>query len=70
MAMEGIGVGVIPAETVRAELADARLRAVDTNVRLPDIDSTATYENVPDNRLVAAAANFARSIAVDWCNRP
>ncbi|MCJ2069098.1 substrate-binding domain-containing protein [Methylobacterium sp. J-030] len=70
MAVEGIGVGVIPAETVRAELADGRLRVVDTTVRLPDIDFTATYENMPDNRLAAAAAEIARNIAVDWCLRP
>lgn len=69
MAVEGIGVGVIPAETVRAELADGRLRVLDTTVRLPDIDFTATYENVPDHRLPAAAAEIARSVAVDWCSR-
>ncbi len=67
MAVEGIGVGVIPAEAVRVELAEGRLKRVDTSVRLPDIAFTATYENAPDNRLAAAAAEIARAVAVAWC---
>lgn len=67
MAIEGIGVGVIPAETVRSELADGRLRVLDTAVRLPDIGFTATYENAPDNGLAAIAADIAGRIARAWC---
>lgn len=68
MAIEGIGVGVIAAETVRAELAEGRLRVLDTAVRLPDIDFTATYENAPDNGLAAIAADIAVHVARAWCS--
>ncbi|MDP4024346.1 LysR family transcriptional regulator [Methylobacterium sp. NEAU 140] len=67
MAVEGLGIAVIPAETVRAELADGRLRAVETSARLPDIAFTATYENAPDNRLAAATAAIAAETAAAWC---
>ena len=54
MAVEGVGVGVgvIPAQIVRPELAHDTLRIVDT---------------VPENVSVASAAEIARETADAWC---
>lgn len=66
MAVEGIGVGVIPPDTARREIQAGQLRVLRTEARLPDIAFTATYANTPDRGLAAAVANLAGEIAAAW----
>ncbi|WP_375463897.1 LysR family transcriptional regulator [uncultured Methylobacterium sp.] len=66
MAVEGLGVGVIPPDTVRREIDAGQLRVLRTEARLPDIGFTATYANTPDCGLAAAAAGLAAEVAAGW----
>jgi DNA-binding transcriptional LysR family regulator len=66
MAIEGTGIGAIPAEVVRPEIERGQLRVLDATVRLPDVTFVAAYENAPDQRLSAAATQIALDVAGEW----
>ncbi len=66
MAIEGTGIGAIPAEVVRSEVDRGQLRVLDASVRLPDVTFVAAYENAPDQRLSAAATQIALEVAAEW----
>jgi DNA-binding transcriptional LysR family regulator len=71
MAREGIGIAVIAPDVVRDDLAAGTLRIVAPAPPLPDIQFTATYANVPDDGLAAAAARLACEVAAspEWRNK-
>ncbi|AWN54657.1 LysR family transcriptional regulator [Methylobacterium sp. 17Sr1-1] len=66
MAIEGTGIGAMPADAVLPEIERGQLRVLDASVGLPAVGFVAAYENAPDNRLSAAAAEIARSVATEW----
>ena len=70
MAIEGLGVAVIPTAIVENELADGRLQLLSTNVQIPPLTFTATWLASPDaiaiERVAELAAQLARaSVIVD-----
>lgn len=66
MAIEGTGIGAMPVDAVLPEIECGQLRVLDTAVSLPAVGFVAAYENAPDNRLSAAAASIAKTVAADW----
>jgi len=70
MAIEGLGIAVIPTAIVENELADERLQLLSTNVQIPPLTFTATWLASPDaiaiERVAELAAQLARaSVIVD-----
>jgi DNA-binding transcriptional LysR family regulator len=63
MALDGIGISVIPPVAIRDELADGRLRIVPTQNRMPDLSYCVAYAASGDNDLQKALADLACTIA-------
>ncbi|MGQ0683017.1 LysR family transcriptional regulator [Bradyrhizobium sp.] len=63
MAIEGLGIAVIPAAIVADELADGRLQLLDTDVKLPPLTFTASWLSSPDTVAIERVAQLARQIA-------
>lgn len=63
MAIDGIGVAVIPPAIVREELVDQRLRIVRSEASIPDLDFTASWSVTPGSfaaeRLAAIGSDIA-----------
>ena len=63
MTLDGIGVSVIPAAVIGAELARGDLRVVRSDVELPHLVFTATYALGPDGSLVERLTELAVEVA-------
>jgi DNA-binding transcriptional LysR family regulator len=63
MAIEGLGVAVIPSAIVENELADGRLQLLDTDVKLAPLTFSASWLTSPDIAAVERVADLARQIA-------
>ena len=63
MANEGLGIAVIPSAIVENELADGRLRLLDTDLKLPPLTFTASWLSSPDAVAIERVANLAEQIA-------
>ncbi len=63
MAVEGLGVAVIPDAIVADELADGRLQLLDTDVKLPPLTFSASWLSSPDTVAIERVAQLARQIA-------
>ena len=63
MAIEGLGIAVIPAAIVENELADGRLQLLDTDVKMTPLTFTANWLASPDAVAVERVADLARQIA-------
>lgn len=63
MAVEGLGIAVIPAAIVANELADGRLQLLDTDVKLPPLTFSASWLSSPDTVAIERVAQLARQIA-------
>ncbi|MBI5263690.1 MAG: LysR family transcriptional regulator [Bradyrhizobium sp.] len=63
MAIEGLGVAVIPSVIVENELADGRLQLLDTDLKLAPLTFTASWLASPDMVAVECVAELARHIA-------
>jgi DNA-binding transcriptional LysR family regulator len=63
MAVEGLGIAVIPAAIVADELADGRLQLLDTDVKLPPLTFSASWLSSPDTVAIERVAQLARQIA-------
>jgi DNA-binding transcriptional LysR family regulator len=63
MAIEGLGIAVIPAAIVENELADGRLQLIDTNVRIPPLSFAASWLASPDAIAIERVADLAGQIA-------
>lgn len=63
MAVEGLGIAIIPAAIVANELADGRLQLLDTDVKLPPLTFSASWLSSPDTVAVERVATLARQIA-------
>jgi DNA-binding transcriptional LysR family regulator len=63
MAIEGLGVAVIPSAIVENELADGRLQLLDTDVKLAPLTFSASWLTSPDIAAVERVADLAHQIA-------
>ena len=63
MAVEGLGVAVIPTSIVENELADSRLQLLSTELKIPPLTFSASWLASPDTLAVELVADFAAGIA-------
>ncbi len=63
MANDGIGVAAIPPAIVAEELADGRLRLVETAAALPELVFTASWPVSPDSLIAELVAEIASRVA-------
>jgi DNA-binding transcriptional LysR family regulator len=63
MAIEGLGVAVIPSAIVETELADGRLQLLDTDLKIAPLTFTASWLASPDIVAVERVAEIAAQIA-------
>ena len=63
MAVEGLGVAVIPTSIVENELADGRLQLLSTELKIPPLTFSASWLASPDTLAVELVADLAARIA-------
>jgi DNA-binding transcriptional LysR family regulator len=63
MAIEGLGIAVIPTSIVEAELADGRLELLSTDLKIPPLRFSASWLASPDTLAVELVADLAARIA-------
>ncbi len=63
MAIEGLGIAVIPTAIVESEMADGRLQLLSTNVQLPLLTFSASWLASPDTVAVERVAELAANLA-------
>lgn len=68
MAIEGLGVAVIPAALVANELADGRLQELRTNMKMPPLTFTASWLSSPEMIAIERVAELAAKIADEAVN--
>jgi DNA-binding transcriptional LysR family regulator len=65
MALEGLGIAVIPTSIVENELADGRLRLLSTDLNITPLTFSASWLESPDMLAVERVADLAAKIAQD-----
>ncbi len=65
MAIEGLGIAVVPTSIVESELADGRLELLSTDLKLPPLSFSASWLASPDTLAVELVADLAAKIAQD-----
>jgi DNA-binding transcriptional LysR family regulator len=63
MAIEGLGIAVIPTAIVENEQADGRLQLLSTDLKIPPLTFTASWLQSPDTLAVERVADLAAKIA-------
>jgi DNA-binding transcriptional LysR family regulator len=63
MAIEGLGIAVIPAAIVENELSDGRLQLLSTDLKISPLTFSASWLASPDTVAVELVADLARQIA-------
>ena len=63
MAMDGIGIGILPHAVVAQDLASGRLRRVEVDALVPRLAFTASYVATPGSGVAATVADLAGEIA-------
>jgi DNA-binding transcriptional LysR family regulator len=63
MAIEGLGIAVIPTAIVENELADQRLQLLSTELKIPPLTFSASWLASPDTVAVELIADLAGKIA-------
>ena len=63
MAIEGLGIAVIPTAIVENEMADGRLQLLSTDLQIPPLTFSASWLAAPDTVAVEAVADLAVKIA-------
>src|SRR5258708_11591398 len=63
MALEGLGIAVIPTAIVENELADGRLQLLSTNLQIPLLTFAASWLASPDTVAIERVAELAASLA-------
>ncbi len=66
MAVDGIGICVIPEAVMRAELSRGELHLVDAGLELPPIRFTATYRMAPEATLMPTLAKMAVDVSSSY----
>jgi DNA-binding transcriptional LysR family regulator len=65
MAIEGLGIAVIPTAIVESEIADGRLKMLKTDVAIPSLTFSASWLASPDALAVELVAQIAVDLAQD-----
>jgi DNA-binding transcriptional LysR family regulator len=68
MAVDGIGICMIPEAVMRAELAKNQLHLVDLNLNMPPIRFTATCRSAPEDGLVPSLARLAVHVSRSYAD--
>ena len=63
MAIEGLGIAVIPTAIVENEMTDGRLQLLSTNLQMPPLTFSASWLASPDTVAVERVAELAASLA-------
>jgi DNA-binding transcriptional LysR family regulator len=63
MAIEGLGIAVIPTAIVESEMADGRLQLLSTNLQIPLLTFSASWLASPDTVAVERVAELAANLA-------
>jgi DNA-binding transcriptional LysR family regulator len=63
MAIEGLGIAVIPTAIVENELADERLQLLSTNLQIPALTFSASWLASPDTVAIERVAELAAKLA-------
>jgi DNA-binding transcriptional LysR family regulator len=63
MAIEGLGIAVIPTAIVENEMADGRLQLLSTNLQIPPLTFSASWLASPDTVAVERVAELAAKLA-------
>jgi DNA-binding transcriptional LysR family regulator len=63
MAIEGLGIAVIPTAIVESEMADGRLQLLSTDLQIPPMTFSASWLASPDTVAVELVADLAVKIA-------
>jgi DNA-binding transcriptional LysR family regulator len=63
MAIEGLGIAVIPTAIVESEMADGRLQLLSTDLQIPPLTFTASWLASPDTVAVERVAELAAKLA-------
>jgi DNA-binding transcriptional LysR family regulator len=63
MAIEGLGIAVIPTAIVENELADQRLQLLSTNLQIPPLTFSASWLTSPDTVAIERVAELAAQLA-------
>src|ERR1700724_3857650 len=63
MAIEGLGIAVIPTAIVESEMADGRLQLLSTDLQIPPLTFSASWLASPDTVAVETVADLASKIA-------
>ena len=61
MAIEGLGIAVIPTAIVENEMADGRLQLLSTDLQMPQLTFSASWLTSPDTVAVERVAELAPS---------
>jgi DNA-binding transcriptional LysR family regulator len=69
LAIEGIGIAVIPHELVEAELRNGKLERIETEVTIPPLSFCASWLESPDTLAVELVVDIAARMASTW-NEP
>jgi DNA-binding transcriptional LysR family regulator len=70
LAEQGFGLAVVPQSVVADRIAAGRLRQLDVDVDLEDLDFTATYSPQPAGRVVEAIVDKALDLTARLCTAP
>lgn len=63
LALEGIGIAVIPYESVASEIADGELELIRTDIAMPQLTFCACWLQSPDTYAVELVVDIAARIA-------
>jgi DNA-binding transcriptional LysR family regulator len=63
MAIEGLGIAVIPTAIVESELADGRLQLLSTSLQIPPLTFSASWLASPDTVAIERVAELAGKLA-------
>jgi DNA-binding transcriptional LysR family regulator len=63
MAIEGLGIAVIPTAIVESEMADGRLQLLSTDLQIPPMTFSASWLASPDTVAVERVAELAAQLA-------
>lgn len=70
MAVDGIGIGILPRAVADRDLAEGRLRLLDVEPALPPLRFTASYLGTPGRGLAETVAGLAAQIAQGFAAGP
>jgi DNA-binding transcriptional LysR family regulator len=65
MALDGIGVALIPPAVIPRELGEARLMVVDVAANIPPLDYTVTWPALPGSHLAETVAKLAQQVSAE-----